>query len=114
MAKIATAPNQKTVTIKKEPCDKKNLYALINLDAMSEAMKVLCVGSRTPSPFVLWSYLAKNQDGFQLAMSNVAFSAFTGMSKDAYDYAVKKLIEEGYLIQEEGNKYTFHERRVVM
>lgn len=75
-------------------------------------MKALCPGSRTPSPYVLWCYLAKNQNGYELAMSNKAFTDYTGMSKDAYDYAVKVLIEKGFLVQEKGNRYTFFEKVV--
>ena len=33
-----TNPNQKTVRVEKERCDKNNLYAMYNLQALSSAM----------------------------------------------------------------------------
>ena len=59
------------------------------------------------SGFLLWCYLSLNQEGYELALSNVAVSEATGMSKDAYDTAVRLLIEEGYLVQRAGNTYDF-------
>ena len=59
------------------------------------------------SGFLLWCYLSLNQEGYELALSNVAVSEATGMSKDAYDTGVELLIEEGYLVQRAGNTYDF-------
>ena len=59
------------------------------------------------SGFLLWCYLSLNQEGYELALSNVAVSEATGMSKDAYDTGVRLLIEEGYLVQRAGNTYDF-------
>ena len=59
------------------------------------------------SGFLLWCYLSLNQEGYELALSNVAVSEATGMTKDAYDTGVGLLIEEGYLVQRAGNTYDF-------
>lgn len=57
---IKTSPNQKIVKVLKEKCDKNHYYAMINIDAMLDAMKVLCADAHTSAPFALWCYLAKN------------------------------------------------------
>lgn len=34
-------PNQRTITTKKEPCNKDNLYTSINLEALKKAMNIV-------------------------------------------------------------------------
>ena len=104
---MATAPNQKLVIINKELTDRNNLYAAINLKAMENAARKM--NGRNASGFLLWCYLAKNQRGFPLALSNVAVNQSFGMSKDAYDTAVKLLIAGGFLVQRQGNLFDFFE-----
>ena len=65
------------------------------------------MNGRKASGFLLWCYLSLNQEGYELALSNVAVTETLGMSKDAYDTAVGLLIEEGYLVQRAGNTYDF-------
>ena len=50
-----TNPNQKTITVQKEKCDKQNLYAMYNLDVLQNAMLDL-----KGETFKLWCYLGKN------------------------------------------------------
>lgn len=50
-----TVPNQKTIRVNKEVCDKHNLYTAINLEAMEQAARDLEAGA-----FKLWCYFAKN------------------------------------------------------
>ena len=38
---MATVANQDVVEVKKEPCNKDNIYAMINIEAMQLAMKDL-------------------------------------------------------------------------
>ena len=102
-----TAPNQKLVFINKEPTNKNNLYATINLDAMENAARKL--NGRKASGFLLWCYLAKNQNGFPLALSNEAVNQSFGLTKDAYDTAVRLLLDGGFLVQRNGNVYDFIE-----
>ena len=52
---IETNPNQKTIRIEREQCDKNNLYALYNLNALQSAMLDL-----KGETFKLWCYLNKN------------------------------------------------------
>ncbi len=104
-------PNQKTITIKKEPCDnscKDNYYTKINLQAMAAAAKNL--SGHKANSFILWCYFAKNQDGYTFDLSNRAALEQFGIKKDAYDKAVDTLKKEGYLIPQGGNRYLFQER----
>lgn len=99
-----SSPNQKTITVKKEPTDNQNYYTMINLNALELASIDLKAGA-----FKLWIYLAKNQNNYTFALSNKAAQQYFGIKKDQYDSAVKELIEKGYLIETSKNKYLFSE-----
>ena len=101
---MITVPNQKIVTVEKEPCGKGNLYAAINLNAMEAAAQDLDAGA-----FKLWIYFAKNQNGYEFALSSKDTHDTFGLGKSQYDTAVKKLISSGYLTNTQGNQYTFSE-----
>ena len=104
MNNFITSPNQKTITVEKEKCDKENLYTMINLLALESAAADLKAGA-----FKLWVYIAKNQNGFTFGLSNKAVAEYFGIKKDQYDNAVKELIEKGYLIKIKSNEYVFKE-----
>lgn len=104
MSNYKTSPNQKTITVCKEDCNKQNYYATINLNALELAAIDLKSGA-----FKLWIYFAKNQNNFTFALSNKAVAEQFGIKKDQYDSAVKELIEKGYLIETAKNKYEFKE-----
>lgn len=36
MKQFETVPNQRTITTRKEPCNKDNIYTLINLEALQK------------------------------------------------------------------------------
>ena len=97
-------PNQKTIKIKKVPCNDIDLYTKIDLPTLQKAMKELT----TMGEMKLWLYLAKNQDNYICELSLEHCKKF-GLKTDAYHSAVKKLIEKGYLVQQNGNRYTFVE-----
>ena len=101
---MITVPNQKVIRIEKEPCGKGNLYAAINLNAMEAAAQDLDAGA-----FKLWIYFAKNQNGYEFALSSKDTHDTFGLGKSQYDTAVKKLISSGYLTNTQGNQYTFSE-----
>lgn len=88
-------PNQDFVTVNKEKCDKNNLYATINIHAMSLAMKDL-----TPAQFQVWLYFAKNQAGYTFAVSPAAALDEFGIKKDTFQKAKAVLKEKGYLIED--------------
>ncbi len=104
MNNFITSPNQKTITVEKEKCDKENYYTMINLSALESAAADLKAGA-----FKLWIYIAKNQNGFTFGLSNKAVAEYFGIKKDQYDNAVKELIEKGYLIKIKSNEYVFKE-----
>ena len=82
-------PNQRTITTKKEPCNKDNLYTSINLEALKKAMNIL-----KPTTFEMWLYLS-----------------WCNFSASTYQSAFKELIETGYLVQSKSgsNHYDFYE-----
>ena len=99
-----TVPNQKTITISKEPCDKDNYYAKINLNALQLALKSL-----TPAQFKVWIYFAKNQNSHTFALSPQAAEEW-GNARTTFNRTITTFIDEGYLIGKEGsNRYTFYE-----
>lgn len=106
--KIATVPNQRILTINKEPTDKEHKYTVNNLEAIDEAAFNL----QKKASFKLYIYLAKNQDKYKFALSSSHFMAWAGVAKTAYDSAFKELEEKGYLIQKEAdsNIYTFYDK----
>lgn len=102
-----SAPNQEIVQIKKEPCDKNNHYATINLKAMQLAMKDL-----TPAEFQVWLYFSKNQAGYEFAVSPAAALDEFGIKKDTFQKAKRKLKEKGYLVEDPSkgkNHFIFYE-----
>lgn len=99
-----TNPNQKTIKVAKEKCDKNNLYAMYNLDALQHAMIDL-----KGETFKLWCYINKNQNGYTFALSMVDAIKWGVGSKSSYNRAVKELIDKGYLVLVSGNCYNFFE-----
>ena len=101
-----SVPNQKTIQIaRRTKRDKDHLYAMMNLDAMREAMNDL-----KGSGLKMWLYLNKNQDNFQFELSRKACEEW-GIKKDSYYDGLKNLEEKGYLhpIRPGSNIYVFHE-----
>lgn len=97
-------PNQKTVSVKKEQCDKAHIYATYNLEALQSAMLDL-----KGETFKLWCYLDKNQNGYTFALSKVDALKWGIGSKSSYDRAIAELIQKGYLVNTQGNCYNFYE-----
>ena len=91
---------QKTiVSLHKEVCNKDNLYATINLDAMNAAAVDLDAGA-----FKLWMYFAKNNEAYKnWELSSKAVERDFGIKIKQYNNAVSQLIEKGYLVEYEDN-----------
>ena len=109
MSTVKTVPNQKVIQVHKEKCDKNNLYATININALQQAAQNLDAG-----PFKLWVYFAKNQNDYTFALSRSAVEQQFGMKKSQYDKAVAELIEKNYLVVLKTNHYIFNEIPVVL
>lgn len=104
--KRMSVENQKVVEIGARPKrDKNNLYAMVNLDALKEAMKNL-----KGSSMKMWMYFNKNQNGYKFDLSRADCLEW-GIKKDSYYSAIADLIERGYLvpIREGSNHYMFYE-----
>ena len=108
MANGKKVPNQKEVVVNKEKCNKENLYATINLAAMDKAAQDLDAGA-----FKLWTYFAKNQNGYKFALSSKAVERDFGIKIKQYNNAIKELTDKGYLIHIQGDSYEFHELTVI-
>ena len=100
-----TVPNQKVVKVTKEPCNKQNIYATINIQAMEFSARVLDAGA-----FKLWCYFAKNQESYEFALSSREVELTFGMKIKQYNNAVKELIAKGFLVETTSNHYTFIEK----
>ena len=101
-------PNQREITVAKEPTDKKHLYTANNLAALDEAAKRL----QSKGGFKLYMYLAKNQDKYSFNLSSTDFMLWSGLGYTAYATAFSELADEGYLILKEGTEtiYTFYDK----
>ena len=108
MANGKKVPNQKEVVVSKEKCNKENLYATINLAAMDKAAQDLDAGA-----FKLWTYFAKNQNGYKFALSSKAVERDFGIKIKQYNNAIKELTDKGYLVHIQGDSYEFHELTVI-
>lgn len=112
MAKpIETVPNQRVLTIHKEPTDKEHKYTVNNLEAMGEAARRL----QSKGGFKLYMYLAKNQDKYNFALSSTDFCAWSGLGIAAYRTAFEELEKQGYLIPKDSTKeketiFTFYDK----
>lgn len=91
---MVSVPNQDIVEVQKEKCDKNNIYATINIHAMQLAMKDL-----TPAYFKVWLYFAKNQAGYEFAVSPAAALDEFGISKDTFQKAKRAFKDKGYLVE---------------
>lgn len=99
-------PNQRYVKVNKKECSQKELYAKINIEAMNNAMRNL-----KPNAYKLWCYFAKNQDNYELWLSQLDVHEVTGMSESTYHRAFDELANKQYLIpaNSSGRYYKFYE-----
>ena len=97
---METYANQKVIRINKDKCTSDFLQ--IDNSEWHEAVKTL-----SASAFILYLYLASNNDGFRLALSQRAVQNAPGLSKASYHRAFEELWSAGYLTLEEGNCYSF-------
>ena len=101
-------PNQRTVSVHKEECSKKNKYTANNLAALDEAAHML----QSKGGFKLYMYMAKNQDKYNFELSSSDFMQWSGLGYSAYTTAFKELEDKKYLILKEGTDtvYTFYDK----
>lgn len=97
--KQKTFPNQRMVTIHKEPV--KENFLQVNICEWQEAFATLPRIS-----FGLYMYLCGNQNKFNLALSSVDVQKSLGVSDSSYRRAVEDLLAAGYLMMRNGNEHT--------
>lgn len=97
---MTTYANQKVIKINKEKCTSDFLQ--IDNREWQAAARLL-----SSSAFILYLYLASNNDGFRIALSEKAVETATGLSKASYHRAFKELWSTGFLTLEGGNVYSF-------
>ena len=108
MAKeVKTVPNQRTISVNKQPTNRQNLYTANNLKALDQAAKRL----QSKGGFKLYMYLAKNQNNYYFALYSSDFCNWSGLGIKAYNTAFEELVNEGYLVLKENTKtnYTFYD-----
>lgn len=100
-------PNQKIVKVNKAMTDNNNLYTKINLSALQKATNKLT----SNYGLALQLYFAKNQNEYTQELSSADFCAYAGCSRNAYNTAVRELIDKKFLIEDcsKKNKYNFYE-----
>ena len=109
---IETVPNQRVLTIHKEPTDKQHKYSVNNLEAMGEAARRL----QSKAGFKLYMYLAKNQPTEvtkrEWVLSSADFCNWSGAGIAAYRTAFEELEKQGYLIinGSSTNNYIFYDK----
>ena len=108
MPKNDKVPNQREITISKQPTDKKHLYTANNMAALDEAARRL----QSKGGFKLYMYLAKNQDKYNFNLSSSDFMQWSGLGYTAYTSAFEELVAEKYLILKEGTEtiYIFYDK----
>ena len=89
-------PNQKAIRVKKETSNSEHIFGIFNRNATQKALKEL-----KPSAFKLWAWINLNQDNYEFGLSNKVIKDECGLGKDAYNSAVKELIEKGFLVERE-------------
>lgn len=106
--KVNKYPNQRTITINKALCNRDNTYAVINLEALEEAMYRL----QTKLGIKLYLYLVKNQDKYRFNMYSSDFCKLCRCSLSGYRSAFDELVSNGYLVLKLGTEtmYNFYEK----
>ena len=102
---MSTNPNQTIVSIESSPCDDIHLCSMRNIEAECAAARDLKYSS-----MILWLYLSRNQNGYELALSPKDVEETMGLSERTYRTCKNELMEKGYLVQVKGNRYMFYEK----
>ena len=97
-----TVPNQRVVTIYREPV--KSDFLGIKNENWQYAARDLGAHS-----LMLYLYFASNANGYALALSPAAIRQAIGMARSTYQDQLLKLIDKGYLIPTGANSFDFYE-----
>lgn len=97
-----TVPNQRMVTIHRE----RAASAFLGIKNANWQAAARDLGAHA---LLLYLYFASNADGFTLALSPTAIRQAIGMPPQTYRDQFVKLIDKGYLVHLNGNRYAFYE-----
>ena len=78
---VNLVPHQKLIVVNKAESNKKNLYCILNLEALNRA----CNALQTKAGIKLFLYLAKNQNKYSFALSSKDLVK-RDESKEIYDF----------------------------
>lgn len=105
--KLKTVPNQRIITIHKEPTNRANKYTTNNLNALNQAVNDL----QSKVGIKLYLYFASNQNDYKLALSSSDFCEWAGCGLTAYKTAFEELEQKGYLVQNGASTiYIFYDK----
>lgn len=99
---FTTVPNQRTVTVHRQPLDKDFLG--IKNENWQYAARDL-----SPHALRLYLYLADNADGYRFGLSPAAIRAAVGIPRSTYHDQFKVLLDKGYLVYRGGSSFDFYE-----
>ena len=102
---MSTNPNQVLVNVKDNQCIEIHLPSMRNIEAECAAARDLKYSS-----MILWLYLSRNQNGYEIALSPKDVEETMGLSERTYRTCKNELMEKGYLVQVKGNRYMFYEK----
>lgn len=97
-----TYPNQKCVTIHREPA-KSDFLGIKNANWQLAACDL------RPHAFLLYLYFAANADNYEMAFSPEAVYQAVGMPRSTARDQMRVLIAKGYLVERSSNHYDFYE-----
>lgn len=97
-----TVPNQRTVTVHREPA-RTDFLGIKNENWMYAARDLRAHALK------LYLYFASNANGYTLALSPAAVRQAIGMARSTYQDQIENLIAKGYLVQTGANSFDFYE-----
>ena len=100
---FVSAPNQRIVTVKREPA-KSDFLGIKNENWQAAARNL------SPHSMMLYFYFAANADNYTFALSPAAVNKAIGMASSTYRDQFKNLENKGYLVRVSGNQYVFYEK----
>lgn len=97
-----TVPNQRVIHIHRERATS-NFLGIKNENWQAASRTLGAHALR------LYLYLASNADNYEVALSPAAIEAAIGMPRSTYHDQFRKLVNYGYIVEKDGNKYDFYE-----
>lgn len=105
----AIFPNQRVCEIHRwNPAEEKQRFTSSG-DDLAVVNAVRRLNGKKAGGLVLWAVLRMNKDGFQVNMSPETLFRDYGIGKDSYRAGWNTLLENGFIVHQEKNRYFFFE-----